>query len=98
MGAMLAGFGLAGINIIYEFAHNDVPTYTAVNQLVLSPLSGAAPMLGAALVQGMGYGPLFWISGAVALLGTAGMALQVRNPFQPHPQKREIEIPEQQIS
>jgi len=95
MGAMLAGFGLAGINIIFEFAHNDVPTYTAVNQLVLSPLSGAAPMLGATLVQALGYGPLFWISGAIALLGFAGMALQVRNPFQSHPIKRKDELTEQ---
>jgi MFS family permease len=91
MGAMLAGFGLAGINIIYEFAHNDVPTYTAVNQLVLSPLSGAAPMLGAALVQGFGYGPLFWTSGIIALVGIVGMSLQVRNPFKPHPLREDVD-------
>jgi len=82
MGAMLAGMQLAGINIIFEFAYDDVPTYTAINQLVLSPLSGAAPLLGGVLAGSLGYASLFWISGLVALVGFVGMALKVKSPFQ----------------
>jgi MFS family permease len=84
-GAMMAGQQLSNINIIYEFAHNDVPTYIAVNQIVLSPLSGVAPIIGGVLVSQVGYGWLFSLAGAFALAGLTGMALKVKNPFKPHP-------------
>ena len=80
-GAMLSGQQLANINIIFEFSLSEVPTYTAVNQLVLSPLSGAMPLIGGVLASQFGYGLLFWIAGIFGLGGMLGIILKVKNPF-----------------
>jgi MFS family permease len=81
-GAMLSGQQLANINIIYEFSESDhIPTYTAVHQLILSPISGVMPVVGGMIVNTFGYGILYWVATILGLSGTLGMSIMVKSPL-----------------
>lgn len=80
-GAMLSGQQVANMNLIFEFSESDeIPTYAAIAQLLLSPISGLMPILGGVLISFFGYGPLFWVAGLFGFGGTLGMFLKVKNP------------------
>jgi MFS family permease len=81
-GAMLSGQQLTNINIIYEFSKKDqIPTYTAIQQMVISPISGLMPVIGGMLVNTFGYSALFNIAGFLGLTGSLGMFTKVENQF-----------------
>jgi hypothetical protein len=89
---MLSGQQLAAINIIYEFSESDqIPVYTAVTQVMLSPLSGLMPVIGGIFVNILGYIPTFLVAGLFGAGGAVGMLFNVRNPFEKH--KKQLQPP-----
>jgi len=80
-GTMISGLQLANLNIIYEFSPAaEVPMYAAISNLVLSPLSGIAPLIGGFLTSHFGYALCFWVAGLIGSAGTLGLVINVRNP------------------
>ncbi len=80
-GAMLSGFQMAGLNILYEFDSSQEPsTLIAISATVLSPLSALVPIVGGVLASSMGYVPVFWIAATVQAISTFGLAIAVKNP------------------
>ncbi len=81
VGAMICGFQIATINIIYEFSpHRLVPLYTAISQIALTPLSTIVPTLGGFIAERMGYNVDFWIAAVLGMASLAGISYKVRNP------------------
>jgi len=81
-GAMLSGQQLTSINIIYEFGKRDqILTYTAIHQIVLSPISGIMPVFGGLIAGAFGYKVLFWVASFFGLAGSFGMSTKVKNQF-----------------
>jgi MFS family permease len=79
-------FGLAGNNIIMEFApsHADVPAYTAMNNVVMAVPRIAAPLLGGFIADGPGgYQGLFAAAVILALTALVGM-LRTTDPRHQH--------------
>lgn len=85
-GMMVSGFQLANFQIIFDFSpRHMVPSYTAISQIALSPVTGVAPFIGGYLIQTLGYASTFWGVGIIGLASLAGMAIFVRDPKEKKP-------------
>jgi MFS family permease len=80
-GMMLSGQQQGNINIVYEYAvKTKVPAYTAINQIILSLLSGLAPVIGGFITGSIGYAGGGLVAGSIGMIGVAGMVMNVRSP------------------
>ena len=81
VGAMLSGFSISSINVIFEFSPKQlVPMYTAVSQISLTPLSSVVPLLGGVIADNFGVHVNYWLAGSLGLVSFIGMSLSVKNP------------------
>jgi len=81
LGSAMAAGMVSNLNIVLEFcAPEDRPTYIGLTNSLLAPVSAAAPLLGGVLATVGGYAALFVAAAGCAALGTAMMALWVREP------------------
>ena len=82
LGAMLGGQQQANINIIYEFnkSGDNVPTYAAIQQTILSPISSLMPVIGGIILNRYGYSILFWTASIIGIGGVVGVYSKVNNP------------------
>lgn len=81
VGAMICGFQIATVNIVYEFSpHRLVPLYTAICMISLTPLSSIVPTLGGFIAENLGYATDFWLAGGLGLASLVGLSLRVKNP------------------
>jgi MFS family permease len=81
-GMAQSGQLLGAVTIIYEFSpREDVPIYTAFQQVILSILSGIAPVAGGAIAAAIGYASGSMLSGSIGLVGTIGMLLSRSGSF-----------------
>jgi len=77
----VTSWGIAQINYVLELCGPErAATYSAVAGLMIGPFRAGTPLLGAWLVQTVGYGPLFGISGALTLVGLAVSSRWVMEP------------------
>jgi len=81
LGISMAGDSVSGMNIILEFCiPEDRPTYIALTNSLLAPVTALGPLLGGWLAGGVGYEGMFVAALLVAALGGTLLALGVREP------------------
>lgn len=82
LGLSEAAVNVSGLAVWLEFAsEHDRPTYVALGGLVIAPFVFGAPLLGGALADAFGYGPVF-VAGT--LLSLLGLLLTLRVPGSTH--------------
>ena len=80
-GASVAGSILSGIMIVFEFSSPELrPTYIGLSNTVIGVVAAVTPMIGAWLVDVVGYQPLFVVAFLLGLLGLALLRWSVREP------------------
>lgn len=81
LGGFLAADSSSFLNIIIEFCPDEErPTYIGLTNTLLTPVVALAPLLGGWLAAAAGYGPMFALAAALAILGAILLATQVREP------------------
>ncbi len=81
LGLSMSGDSVSSMNIILEFcAPEDRPTYIALTNTLLAPVTALAPLLGGWLATWAGYQGMFTVALLVAILGGLLLALWVREP------------------
>jgi MFS family permease len=81
IGAMISGFSISSLNIVFEFSPKQVvPLYTAITQISLTPLSSVIPLLGGVIAERSGFVTNYWLAGGLGLLSLIGISISVKNP------------------
>jgi len=81
-GMMISGQSIGNMNIVYEFAPRvHIPTYSAISQVVLSPLSGGASLLGGYLIGVYGNEMVSLFASFMGAVGVIGFLVFVRDPL-----------------
>jgi predicted MFS family arabinose efflux permease len=81
----VTSWGIAQINYVLELCGPErAATYSAVAGLLIGPFRAGTPLLGAWLVQAVGYGPLFGLSGSLTLVALAVSSRWVLEPRTRH--------------
>jgi len=86
MGLSLAAGNVSGFSVAMDMGPEaERPTYVAINNSALAPFQLLAPLAGGVLADAVGYGALFGVAAALALVGAAALFFGVAETRSPHP-------------
>ncbi len=81
LGAATAANAVSGMSIVLEFGlPQERPTYVGLTNTALAPTTMLAPIVGGALIEGIGYIPTFAAAALSAGIGGMLLALWFRDP------------------
>jgi MFS family permease len=77
-----AAIQVSAVTVLLEFAPTTQqnPTYVGIERTFLAPFGFGLPLLGGLLIDGVGYGFVFWISIACSAASAVVLVLRVRDP------------------